>query len=134
MGAKIPGEDLGGDGHIVVAVMDPLDLLIPLRALARDDDRIRRARIQNRLSYRVASARCDLVDVVHVGTRRGDAPQEIVANRLGIFAPRILVGHPQDIGLARGNRREFLALARVAVSVGAKDDDDPTGGELPGRA
>ena len=101
MRTKIPGEDLGGDGHIVVAVMDPLDLLIPLRALARDDDRIGRARIQNRLSYRVASACRDLMDVVHVGTRRGDAPEEVVANRLRIFAPGILVGHPQDVGLAR---------------------------------
>ena len=36
--AHVAFEDLGGDGNVVVAVVDSLDLLIPLGALARNDD------------------------------------------------------------------------------------------------
>ena len=34
--ADVAREDLGGDGHVVVSVVDPLDFLVPLGALTRE--------------------------------------------------------------------------------------------------
>ena len=130
VGADVAGEDLGGDGHVVVAVVDSLDFLIPLSALARNDDGVAGLGRQDGAAHGVASARRNLGDVLHAGAHRGDATQQIVTDRLRILGARVLVRDPQDVGLARRDLRQMLTLGRIAIAVGAKDDDDFAGGQL----
>ena len=130
--AHVAGEDFGGDGHVVVSVVDPLDFLVPLGTLTRDDDGVAGYGRQDRASYRVAAAGRHLGDVFHARAHGGDAPQQVVADFLRILGARVLVRHPQHVGFARSNLGEVFALGRIAVAVRPEDDDDAAGGQLAG--
>ena len=58
---------------------------------------------------------------------------DLVEDRLGGLAPRVVGGHDHDVGQARRHRPHERALGAVAVAAASEDGDDPAGGELPHR-
>ena len=132
--AHVAREDLGGNRNVVVSVVDPLDFLVPLGALTRDDHGVAGLGCQDRASYRVAAAGRHLGDVFHARTHGCDAAQQVVADFLRVFGARVLVRHPQHVGFTRGDLREVLTLGGIAIAVRPEDDDDAAGGQLAGRA
>ena len=132
--SHVAREDLRGNGNVVVSVVDPLDLLVPLGALTRDDDGVARLSSEDRASHGVAAAGRHLGDVFHARTHGCDAAQQVVADFLRVLGARVLVRHPQHVGFTRGDLREVLTLGGVAVAVRSENDNDASGGELAGRA
>src|SRR5207247_3241212 len=122
-GGPEPSQGLAGDFSVIEGNCSVPELLTLLVPLARDHDDVVRLGGLDRVCDRGTAVPDDLRVAV-------DAGHDLVDDRAGILAARVVGGHDRDVRELGGDPAHDRALLAVAVTAAAEDADQSARGDF----